>query len=176
MKALVIAVGVLVLVAVAGVIVHNASAGITPQVTPVPPANAGLASARSNQQLANTLFELVPGQVLPQSDSHIPPGKRFDVRVTVRNLDATRSLGNAFWEVTGQGFDARGREITPTTIELPPWGGFAGDSGGALKPGASKTGTVIVVAEGLASFEITFTYDEPGRTPASASFVYPYGS
>lgn len=128
---------------------------------------------RTRQVLASSVFEVVPGEVLEQGRTRVPPGDRYDMRVRVRNLDEARTLQNAFWNVSAVGFDAGGKEV-PVTVQLPEWGSF-GREGSGVSPEGQLTGTIILIGEGLKSFAVTWEYSEPGRTAASASFVWPYG-
>jgi hypothetical protein len=126
---------------------------------------------RTEQSLANTIFEVIPGQVekQPQHATPIWPdgGTRYWIVVRVRSLDTVRTLQAPYWNVTATGFDAAGEELR-TTVSIP-------SGGWTILPGEYSDRYVNVTGErGLTSFALSVSYDEPGRTGSSASFVYPF--
>jgi hypothetical protein len=131
-----------------------------------------VASLRDEQRLANNLFELIPGEVAVQpyrSTSSGPEvGTRYWIRLRARNLDTNRSLQEPYWALSVTGWDARNQPVN-TRISIP-------SGAWTLSPEGYADRSVQVVGDlGIKSFAVTVVYDEPGRTPATASFVYPYG-
>lgn len=120
---------------------------------------------REAQRLSNSLFEIIPGEVLtsPHRD-----GTRYSIRFRVRSFEVQKTLQKPFWSVEVEAYDQRG-QTAPGYANVLSWSGN-------VPPLSQLTGTMLVVADGADLFHVTVSYNEPGRNAAAiADFVWPYG-
>jgi hypothetical protein len=131
-------------------------------------------SMRDAQRYSNALFEVLPeaellSQGWSEATSSTPDGLRYSLNFKIINLDSALSLKTDFMSVEGEGWDAAGDPVD--VFAQLPW-----RSGASIGAGGTANGRIrLFTGRGMTGFHVTLTYDEPGRTPATADFVWPLG-